>query len=262
MRIEQLGAGEPAVAVVAAIHGDEPCGVTAIDRLLASDPPIEQPVKLIVANERALAAEQRYCEEDLNRTFPGDPDGPTHESRLAAELTAELEGCTTLALHSTQSYEKPFAIVERAGSRSEELTRQLSVDAVVETGPFDDGRLFQSVETLVEVEAGYQGSTAAADNASRIVREFLRATGVLVDAPPLEPREHPIYRLDDVVPKTEAEEYEVYVSNFERVEAGDAFAAADGKRVIADEPFYPVLLSAYGYEDVFGYTAKKRDNIA
>ncbi|WP_229112329.1 succinylglutamate desuccinylase/aspartoacylase domain-containing protein [Halapricum desulfuricans] len=261
MRVEQLGAGEPSVAVVGAIHGDEPCGVTAIDRLLASEPPIERPVKLIVANERALAAEQRYCEEDLNRAFPGDTDGSTHESRLAAELAAELDGCTTLALHSTQSYEEPFAIVRRAGGRSEELARRLPVEAIVETGPFDDGRLFQSVETLVEVEAGYQGSTVAADNATRVVREFLRATGVLADQPPLEPREHEVYRLDDVVPKREAEEYEVYVSNFERVEAGDAFAAADGERVVADEPFYPVLLSAYGYEDVFGYTAKKRDNI-
>lgn len=262
MRIEQLGAGEPSVAVVGAIHGDEPCGVTAIDRLLASDPPIERSVKLIVANERALAAEQRYCEEDLNRTFPGDPDGPTHESRLAAELTAELEGCTTLALHSTQSYEGPFAIVERAGGPSEELARQLSVDAIVETGPFDDGRLFQSVETLVEVESGYQGSTMAADNATRIAREFLRATGVLADEPPLDPREHGVYALKDVVPKDEADEYEVFVSNFERVEAGDPFAAADGDTVVADEPFYPVLLSAYGYEDVFGYVAEKVDSSA
>ena len=262
MRIEQLGAGEPSVAVVAAIHGDEPCGVTAIDRLRASDPPIEQPVKLIVANERALAAEQRYCEEDLNRTFPGDPDGPTHESRLAAELTAELDGCTTLALHSTQSYEEPFAIVRQAGGPSEELARRLSVDAIVETGPFDDGRLFQSVGTLVEVESGYQGSAMAADNATRIVREFLRATDVLADEPPLEPSEHAVYTLKDVVPKGNADEYEVFVSNFERVDAGDPFAAADGDTVVAEEPFYPVLLSAYGYEDVFGYAAKKSDGSA
>ncbi len=262
MRIEQLGAGEPSVAVVGAIHGDEPCGVTAIDRLLASDPPIERPVKLIVANERALAAEQRYCEEDLNRTFPGDPDGPTHESRLAAELTAELDGCTTLALHSTQSYEEPFAIVRQAGGPSEALARQLSVDAIVETGPFDDGRLFQSVETLVEVESGYQGSAMAADNATQIVREFLRATGVLADKPPLEPRKHAVYTLKDVVPKDNADEYEVFVSNFERVDAGDPFAAADGDTVVAEEPFYPVLLSAYGYEDVFGYAATKSDGSA
>lgn len=259
MRIEQVGDGDPSVAVVAAIHGDEPCGVRAIERLLDSDPDVDQPVKLIVANEPALAAQTRYLDEDLNRAFPGDPDGTTRESRLAAELTAELDGCTTLALHSTQSYEQPFAIVREAAGPPLELARQLDVDAVVETGPFDDGRLFESVSRLVEIECGYQGSQQAADNATRIVREFLRATGVLVDEPALEPREYPVFYLDDVVPKSEAEEYEVFVTNFERVEAGDPFAAVDGEQVIAEEPFYPVLLSAYGYEDVFGYAAKKRD---
>jgi predicted deacylase len=259
MRIEQLGDGDPEVAVVGAIHGDEPCGVRAIERLLESEPTVDRPVKLIVANEPALDAGKRYLDEDLNRAFPGDPDGETRESRLAAELTAEIEGCTTLALHSTQSYEHPFAIVREATGIPLELASQLDVAAIVETGPFDDGRLFESVTELVEVECGYQGSAQAADNATRLVREFLRATGVLVDEPALTPREHPVFRLDDVVPKSEAEEYEVFVTNFERVEAGDPFAAVDGEQVIADESFYPVLLSAYGYEDVFGYVAKKRE---
>lgn len=259
MRIEQVGDGDPEVAVVAAIHGDEPCGVRAVERLLAAEPEFERAAKLIVANEEALAADQRYLDEDLNRAFPGDPNGETHESRLAAELTAELDGCTTMALHSTQSYEHPFAILREATGVPLELASQLDVEAVVETGPFDDGRLFESVTQLVEVECGYQGSSEAADNATRLVREFLRATGVLADEPPLDPQEHPTFRLHDVVPKSEAEEYEVFVTNFERVEAGDPFAAVDGEYVIADESFYPVLLSAYGYEDVFGYTAKKRD---
>jgi hypothetical protein len=53
-----------------------------------------------------------------------------------------------------------------------------------------------------------------------------------------------------------AQEYEVFAENFEEVLAGEQFAAADGEAVIADEDFHPVLLSAYGYEDVFGYTAE------
>ncbi|MFB6188479.1 MAG: succinylglutamate desuccinylase/aspartoacylase family protein [Halapricum sp.] len=259
MRIEQLGDGEPDVAVVAAIHGDEPCGVKAIERLLKGDPDVDRPVRLIVANEEALAADRRYLDEDLNRAFPGDPGGVTHEDRLAADLTTAIEGCTTLALHSTQSYERPFAIVQEASGTPLELAQHLSVDAVVETGPFDQGRLFEVVDRLVEVECGFQGSDSAADNATGLVREFLRATGVLSDEPPLEPRDHPVFRLNDVVPKSEADEYEVFVRNFERVEAGDAFAAVDGERIVAEESFYPVLLSAYGYEDVFGYAAEKVD---
>jgi succinylglutamate desuccinylase len=75
MRIEQFGEGDPEVAVVGGIHGDEPCGVRAIERLLENPPSVRRPVALVVANERALAAGTRRVDEDLNRAFPGDPDG-------------------------------------------------------------------------------------------------------------------------------------------------------------------------------------------
>ena len=59
----------------------------------------------------------------------------------------------------------------------------------------------------------------------------------------------PLGRLGDVV--------EVVVENVTRVEAGQAFARADGEQLTAEEPFYPVLLSANGYEEIFGYTAER-----
>lgn len=46
-------------------------------------------------------------------------------------------------------------------------------------------------------------------------------------------------------------------ASIERVEAGEVFAVAGEERAVADEAFYPVLLSAYGYEDVFGYAADR-----
>jgi len=259
MRVHRLGDGDPEVAVVGAIHGDEPCGVEAIERVLADPPAVSRPVALVVANEAALDAGTRYLEADLNRAFPGDPEGSTYESRLAAELVAAIEGCTTLALHSTQSYGEPFAIIEEAIGVPSELASMLSVDALVETGPFDEGRLFEAISPLVEVECGFQGSRAAADNATRLVREFLAATGALRGIARPERRSHPVFRLHDVVPKDAAASYEVFVDNFERVEAGQAFAVADDQEYVADEPFYPVLLSANGYEDVFGYAAIKRN---
>ena len=41
MRVETLGEGEPEVAVVGAIHGDEPCGATAVEAVLETDPDVE-----------------------------------------------------------------------------------------------------------------------------------------------------------------------------------------------------------------------------
>ncbi len=255
MRVERLGDGSPEVAVVAGIHGDEPCGVTAVERLLAADLPVRRPVALIVANEPALERGRRYVDADLNRHFPGDPDATALERRLASDVTTLVEGCETLAIHSTRSTPKPFSVVKSIDEWSERIAPTLPVEALVESGPTVEGRLFASVDRLLEVEAGRQGTEDAAENAFRLALTFLTATGAIPGAPVR--RRLPVYRLEERIEKTPGEEYEVFADNFEEVPAGDAYAAVDGAPLVANEPFYPVLLSAAGYESTFGYTAER-----
>ena len=254
MRVETLGEGEPEVAVVGGIHGDEPCGPRAIEAFLRDAPPVERPVKFIVANEEALSRNLRYVEEDLNRAFPGDPDGETHESRLAHDVLAEIRGLTVFSIHSTQSYGKAFALCERLDTLARSVVPQLSVEALVETDRFSDGRLIE-YPSVLEVEAGLQGTDEAAENAEILVREFLAAVGALADEL-RSSRDVPVYRMARIVPKSPAERYEVYVDNFTRVDAGERYAAADGDVLYAEEPFYPILMSPYGYEDVFGFVGE------
>jgi len=256
MRIETLGDGEPEFAVVGGVHGDEPCGPNAIERVLAANPTVEKPVAFVVVNEEAAAAGKRYLEEDLNRAFPGDEDGPTHESRLAARIAREIGDCTTLSMHSTQSYDGTFALINDADEELQRILSHLSVDAAVDVGRHSTGRLFEVVPNTIEVECGYQGSEQATENAVGLVWEFLSATGIVPDD--TQPhREIPLFRLDRQIPKVEASSYDVYASNFEQVTAGEPYAAAGEQDVVAEESFYPVLLSPYGYESVFGYTAER-----
>lgn len=262
MRIHQLGEGHPEVAVVAGIHGDEPCGVAAVERLLDEEPTVERPVKFIVANEEALAAGVRYVDADLNRAFPGDPDGDTHESRLAHDVAREIEGCTVLALHSTRSCAEPIAVIDTVDEIARSLAPRLPVDVLIETDEHTDGRLIEHAHTI-EVECGLQGSEQAAENGYWLIRAFLAATNVL-PAPTTDDRlaapertEVRVFRLVGPIAKPAAETYEVVAPNFERVEAGETFAYVDGEALTADEAFYPVLLSTDGYRDIFGYAATK-----
>ena len=256
MRVAQLGSGTPEIAVGAGVHGDEPCGVRAIERLLDDRPSVQRPVKLVVANETALERQVRFVDEDLNRAFPGSPDAETHEGRLAHRLVEELEDCLTFSMHSTQSHADPFAIVNGVTDTSTRICPQLPVSAMVETSTFAEGRLFSSIETI-EVECGLQGSDTAAENADRLTRSFLTA----VDALPGDTvrRDLPVFQLTDVIRKCQADTYEVFVENFTEVEPGNPFAAADGETQVAEESFYPVLMSSNGYSDVFGYAAEKVD---
>ncbi len=266
MRVETIGADSrtesPSVAVVAGIHGDEPCGVHAVEELLADPPAVSRPVRIVIANERAVERGVRYVDEDLNRSFPGDPNAETHEGRLAARLSAELAGCTTLALHSTRSHPEPFAVVDERTPLADRLVPRLPVVSLVETGTRVEGRIFASVPRTIEVECGRQETPDAAENAEELVEAFLAATGVTDESPvgdgdrtdgePL-----PVFRLRERIPKPPASEYAVTGRNFERVERGEAFARADDEMLSADEPFYPVLLSADGYENAFGYVADR-----
>lgn len=252
MRVETLGSGTPEIAVVGAIHGDEPCGARAIERFLATAPPVTRPVKLIIANEAALARGVRYLDADLNRAFSADDSG-THEHQLAEALRDELAGMTVLAIHSTQSHPDPFALTGVNETPAGALAKFLSVVALVRVDT-EEGRMFAIDADLLEIEAGYQGSDAAAENAYRIIREFLTATDVLPGDPV--PRELPVFQLGDPIEKQPAETYEVYAENFAEVTEGESFAAADGQPLIADRSFYPILMSAYGYDDIFGYAGE------
>lgn len=260
MRVEQLGEGSPDLAIVGGIHGDEPCGIYAIERLLADPPAVRRPVKLIVANEEAAERNVRYVDEDLNRAFPGDPDGATHESLLAVTLESELADCCTLALHSTQSYANPFAIIAGRSAFTDRVIPALPIDAVVDTGPQVAGRLF-ATSGVIEVECGLQGSEQAKANAIALTRAFLAAMDAIDDSPATREEPVPVFELEGEIPKPAGETYEVFVNNFERVAAGVTVAAVDGEPVVAETSFYPVLLSPYGYEDIFGYRAQRTGTI-
>lgn len=262
MRILEFG-DDPDVAVVAGIHGDEPCGPDAVEALLDDPPTFQRPVKFIVANEEALERGVRYLDDDLNRAFPGDAESESHERRLAQRLLAELDGCTTLSLHSTQSYAHPFALVDTIDPETAAICARLPVDAIVETAVYAGGRLID-YPGVIEVECGLQWSDSAAENARDIVRSFLAATGVLPADAGVEGTDGdtPVFRLTGRVSKPPATEYDVFVENFERVEPGVPFASAGDEEHVAEEPFYPILMSASGYEDVFGYAGERVGRLA
>lgn len=267
MKIYELGDGTPEVAVVGGIHGDEPCGPLAIERLLAEEPAVERPVKFIIANEAALEAGQRYLDADLNRVFPGDANAEAHERRLASNLAREIQDCTTLALHSTQSTAKPMGVIRSVDEVARAIYPRLPVEVLVETDSHTDGRLIEYPHTI-EVECGLQGTEAAAENGYELVRAFLAATGALpapeaagrLDAP--DPEAVDVFRLQEPIPKPPGKSYDVFADNFELVTEGTAFAAVDGEPLYAESDFYPVLLSEHGYEEIFGYVAAQPGHVA
>ncbi len=257
MRVETVGPdGTPEVAAVGAIHGDEPAGVHAIERFLAAGPTdrLQRPVRLIVANERALAAGERFVDADLNRVFPGDPDAAAHERRLAARLLAELGDAFVLGFHSTVSSEEPFGTLADITPEKANVMRALPLSHAADFTGVVEGRSV-NLSRFVNVEVGPQGSDAAAADAYDCLLAYLRA----MDALPGEaaPTSTTHYRVTDLLGKEASRTYTVAAENFERVPDGEVIARSlDGEHVVrADGDVWPVLLSAEGHESILGYTA-------
>lgn len=247
------GPGDPEVVVVGGVHGDETGGVEAVRRLRTADLDLQRGVAFVLANPSAIDAGKRYLNADLNRVFPGDPEG-NYEERLAAHLCRFIDGRTTLSLHGTHSEPTPFALVHRAQPREFEIVDRLPVPYVVEYSAVDYGTITRCGMT-VEIEVGALGTEDAAISAEQQARAFLRAVGALPGEPPL--ADPAYFRMSEPIPKPPGTEYAVHARNFDRVTPGMAFASVDGEPMIAEDAFYPILLSANGYPDIFGYKGSK-----
>jgi predicted deacylase len=247
--------GETTVAVVCCLHGDEPCGKRAVERLLAEYGDVEG-AKFVLANPRAYERGERYVEADLNRTFPGDPDADTDERRLAPRVLEELRGHVVLDVHATESRPTPFALFHRRTDAVFEAARNTGIERVIDIG-FVEGGLIGHVDG-VSVEFDRTDPEGAAEGAYRTTRNFLANYG-LIDAEPAG-ADPVVYRVYDEIPK-EREGFELLFENFERVGAGEVFAR-DGREVIeAGGTFYPVLTSEEGYEDIYGFEAEQEGRL-
>jgi predicted deacylase len=251
------GPGSPEVAVVGGVHGDEPSGVRAVERLRRAidrgELGLQRGVALVVANPPAVEAGVRYLDTDLNRSFPGDPDGD-REERLAARLAAETGDLLTLSLHATHSAAEPIALFDATQPGMLECASDLPVPYVVDHSRAASGS-YSAVTDVLTVEAGSQGTAAAAVTAETLALEVLRSADALPGTPASVDATY--FAMAEQVAKPPGESYELLVDNFEFVQAGEAFARADGETLQAAEPFYPILMSAGGYADVFGFEGYK-----
>ena len=259
--IDRESAGGARVAIVGGIHGDEPAGVRIVERLAAELAPLDPSdgegedggvVRLILANERAIEAETRYTDADLNRAFPGDADSDEYERALAPRLVAELEGFNAvLALHTSHSAPPPFAIFSDLTESVRRTVTGLPVDHVVDAGGLRSTTLDSVIPHTVSIEVGRQGSEEAVEFGHEACRAFLRVHGALADEPPTF-SETVVVKGSEEVPKG-AGEPRVHFANFEPIPEGAVFAEDDVYTHRVEEPgVVPFLASEDGYDDIFG----------
>ncbi|MBY6293828.1 succinylglutamate desuccinylase [Nanohaloarchaea archaeon H01] len=250
MKTEILGEGEPDYAVVTCIHGEESCGWEAVQKFKESGHELKKPLKVILANEKAFEFGERYVDVDMNRVFPGDPDSEKYEERMAYKLERGLEGLKVLDIHSTVSREAPFGIIVGDSGEEIDLAKSAGIQQLVDMS-YVGGMSPEICSVTVELS---RTSGNPAEDAYDLLVNFLAAEG-LIDAE--FERSNPEFF--KVYSKEEGSGYEFLASNFQKVEEGEVYAEKDNGQKIAEQGFYPVLMSTDGYDDMIGFKAEKRD---
>lgn len=118
------------ILVIGGMHGNEPLGIQIVE-LLQSRP--VKNVKAIYANKKAIAANKRFANQDLNRCFPGDLKNKEYEPRRAAQLLAFTKNYDlVLDFHNTYCpYNDCCFVGDRAEQTLYQAAQLLGLDKVI-----------------------------------------------------------------------------------------------------------------------------------
>lgn len=250
MKVRTIGGENPEHAIMYCVHGNEPCGKLAVERIFHEELEFQKPVKIVFANEKAFNRGESHTERDLNRAWNAE-NLEAHEARLAKEIKREIKGLKVLDLHSSFSHPEAFGL-----KPSEKGTYDYEIGKLGVKHSADISKVYSDQIKGVDriaVECGYTRSQKAIENAYRITKNFLRSNNILEGEPKgNEPDKYEIYD------KVEGSNFQFTGKNFQKVDKGEEFAIQPEEYSLkAKESFYPVLMSTTGYDDMIGFKARK-----
>lgn len=208
----------PTLVVVGSLHGNEPSGVYALERVLAAlqgrESALAGELVALAGNLEALARGVRFLDRDLNRCWRAEQvaairarpaDGRRLEDREQIELLAELEvvfarsggPAFILDLHSTSAGGAPFAVLnDTLPNRA--FASRLPVPIVLGLEEQLQGTLLTYLSDQGHVTAGFESgqhsSPYAVDHAEAAIWIALEAAGLL-DPARIRPPDHLVERL-------------------------------------------------------------------
>lgn len=195
--------GGPLCLVTAGLHGNEPAGILALQRVFArlAGVPLRGRFVALSGNRGGLARGVRFVDEDMNRVWSGarvaasralaqQESAETREQRdllrcIERELDAAPERVTHLDLHSTSGAGPPFTVIagppaSRAAANNLGVPLLLGLEDVIE------GTLIEYLGGLghaaVLIEGGQNEARSTIDHHEAAVWLTLAHSGVVAEA--------------------------------------------------------------------------------
>ncbi len=256
-KITTIGkSGEPSVAIVACVHGDENIGAKIISRIKKLD--IQKGVvSFIIANPKALKRKKRFVAQDLNRSFPGDKNG-NYEERIAHGLAKELQNYDyVIDIHSTTTDVKNSVIAAKLNKPVKRLIKFFSPEKVV-LMPLKMAKnsLIYHCGAGVSFEYGKDGCAEAYKKTLDDILLILSRLKITGDASTPRGFKTKFYKVTEEIAKPRHCAVNKDIKNFKLVKRGETLCAKRGVKIKAKKDFYPVLFGEKAYKDILGFAAR------
>lgn len=150
------------VLFVACTHGDEPIGKATIEDIMRHEGENSR-FDFVIANPKALAAQKRFVEVDLNRSAPGNADSSLYEERRAFELQKLFQKYPyVIDLHQTQANDRIVVIISKLTREALALALSFDIEEILiwPSGSLNTvgGPLMQYKDYGIEIESGTKTS--------------------------------------------------------------------------------------------------------
>lgn len=176
----------PTSIILAGVHGNEKPGIEAFKKVLPNITIEKGTVFFIYGNPRAIKANQRFTEANLNRMFKDETDVTENEKRSYEYSRAQFlkkylnRADALLDIHASSTPEsRPFIICE---ANAQGIVTSIPIDLVVSgfdnTEPGGTDYYMNKIGKIgVCVECGYSNDPASIEIAEKSILAFLKARG-------------------------------------------------------------------------------------
>lgn len=195
-QVYRFGSGNDKVCFTAGVHGDEVTGIYVAQQLVAyleSHPPVKGCVEIIpIVNQLAHERLVRRCPVDnldLNRVFPGEPNGSLSEALAWSVYNETRDAATLVDLHCCGGFGLPYvlSVYSEAAAVRDLVSRITLPNAIHSEGT--EGQLFTEATRrrgqaacVIELPSAYgRGAInlAYADDCLEALLNLLRSLGML-----------------------------------------------------------------------------------
>ncbi len=255
--LERLQKGShPRVYVNACTHGNERVGARILESL--------QTISLLkgtlvtnIAHKEAFALGKRYIDQDLNRVFPGKPDGDTEE-RLAHELLPLIQAADiVLDIHSTESGRHESLIVTKIDESTQNMLDFVNPKRVLIMSISGNHALISSAKIGIAFEYGSDQSESTYQETLRGIMSILIGLGMVKGRLRRKRRISEYYEVSQTLEKPVGFAIEKTIQNFKFVQKGGIVARSGEHILTAPQDFYPILFGKNTYTSIFGFMGVK-----